>query len=194
MREPQPRQGRDLHLVAQEPTLVTTTADRRLAAEHWLLAGSSDRDRTRAEWRTQGVAMFPLGVRFSAVRLPGALVLAAAGLRWPARADEFLGEVLEGGPVICDPRGDLRYYALVPASVPVTWHQAVEEWRAMDVDCLGRESIMGIPRLGEVEPNRRPPASYWSVPMASPGELCAPLAVARLIAAGRHQLGERTER
>ncbi|WP_063725457.1 hypothetical protein [Streptomyces sp. Tu 6176] len=30
--------------------------------------------------------------------------------------------------------------------------------------------------------------TYWSVPMASPAELCAPLTVARLIAAGVHRM------
>ncbi|WP_103842232.1 hypothetical protein [Streptomyces sp. Ru72] len=32
--------------------------------------------------------------------------------------------------------------------------------------------------------------TYWSVPLQSPGQLCAPLSVARLVAAGQHALAE----
>lgn len=169
--------------------LVHSTSDRRLATEHWLLAGSPNRDRTRMEWQDQGVALLPLGVRFAAVRLPRPLVLAAARLPWdPPRVDAFLDEVLDGGPVISDPHSH-RYYALVPASVPATWRQAVDDWRSFDVDCLGRESYLGIPRVDIVDCDA-PCASYWSVPMSSAGVLCAPLNVARLIAVGRHRLAD----
>lgn len=170
--------------------LAHSTSDRRLATEHWLLAGSSNRGRTRMEWQEQGVALLPLGVRFAAVRFPASLVLAAACLPWdPERVDPFLNETLGGGPVICNPH-TRRYYALVPASVPATWRQAVEDWRSVEVECLGRESIMGIPRLDAVDHADETLPSYWSVPMSSPGVLCAPLDVARLIAAGHHRLAD----
>ena len=183
-----PTRERALRPVETDPgVLVHSTSDRRLATEHWLLAGSRNRDRTRMEWQEQGVALLPLGVRFAAVRLPASLVLAAACLPWElARVDSFLDEVLDGGPVICDPHGR-RYYALVPASVPVTWRQAVDDWRSFDVDCLGRESYLGVPRVDAVDCDP-PCASYWSVPMSSAGVLCGPLNVARLIAAGRHRM------
>ncbi|MGW1951277.1 hypothetical protein ACWCPI_00715 [Streptomyces sp. NPDC001920] len=172
--------------------LVHPTADRRLAVEHWLLAdlNAQGRDRARVEWRQFGVAMLPLGVRFSAVRLPGDLVLAAACSSWnPAEVDQFLAEALDGGPVVCDPRHH-RYYALVPGSMPRTWRQAAEDWREMDVDCLGSGTILGIPPLYRDEFNPTAVASYWSVPMPSAATLCKPLSVARLIAAGRHQMAE----
>ncbi|MEU6552839.1 hypothetical protein ABZ915_21520 [Streptomyces sp. NPDC046915] len=102
--------------------------------------------------------------------------------------DQFLGEALDGGPVICDPHGH-RYYALVPASMPRTWHQAAEEWRTREVDCLGRCVYLGVPRLDVEEPDAAA-ASYWSVPLASAATLCAPLTVARLIAAGWHELNK----
>lgn len=133
--------------------------------------------------------MLPLGTLFSAVRIPGRLVEALAGTTGRPEIDTFLGQVLEGGPVICDPHGH-RYYALVRASVPVTWHEAVDDWRVVDVDCLGRGTYLGVPRVDAVAYNTQTRASYWSVPMPSPAELCAPLRVARLIAAASHQLAE----
>lgn len=169
--------------------LVHTTADRRLATEHWLLStcAPAGRDRARTEWQTHGVALLPLGTLFSAVRLPGALVQALAASRDPEDIDPFLEEALKDGPVICDPQGS-RYYALVPASVPRTWRKAVDDWRAHDVDCLGRESYLGVPRVDAVE--YQPYGSYWAVPMSSAALLCGPLDVARLIAAGVHRLAE----
>lgn len=169
----------------EDGALVHTSADRRLAAEHWLLSTRPDPKRGRQEWNTDEVALLPLGSLFSAVRLPARLLLAIIGGKAPSRdVDALLDEVLDG-PVICDPRHD-RYYALVPASMPATWHQAADDWRELDVDCLGRGTYLGVPSLAAVE--LRQLNTYWSVPMSSAGMLCAPLAVARLIAAGHHQL------
>ncbi|MFH9587924.1 hypothetical protein ACH4LS_22670 [Streptomyces luteogriseus] len=159
-----------------------------MAVEHWLLSTLAEAAKGRQEWNTHGVALLPLGGLFSAVRLPGRLVLAVAGERsLPSRdLDDFLREAFDEGPVICDPRHE-RYYALVPPTMPETWHQAADDWRAMDVDCLGRSTLLGVPSLTEIEP--RAFASYWSVPMPSAAMLCRPLTVARFIAAGRHRLG-----
>ena len=175
--------------VETEPrVLVHPMADRRLASEHWLLATlpASHRSRARQEWLQHEVTLLPLGSLFSAVRIPGALVAALARSTEPERLDEFLRETLDGGPVICDPHF-LRYYALVPASMPRTWHQALDDWRTQDVDCLGRGSCLGVPRPDAVE-WARPRATYWSVPMDSPAMLCSPAEVARLIAAGWHSM------
>ncbi|MEU8589744.1 hypothetical protein AB0C59_22530 [Streptomyces sp. NPDC048664] len=69
----------------------------------------------------------------------------------------------------------------------VTWRQAADEWRArLDADVLGRGTHLGVPAPGADECAPGSLATYWSVPMESPGELCAPLTVARLVAAGRH--------
>jgi hypothetical protein len=175
--------------------LVHASADRRLATEHWLLSTLSGaaRDHARMEWQEHKVALLPLGGLFSAVRLPASLVLAVAGghIR-SGEVDTFLDEALEGAPVICDPQGR-RYYALVPATMPATWHQAADDWRALDVDCLGRGTYLGVPRLDLTQSTAKPCDSYWSVPMSSMATLCAPLHVARLIAAGRHELADELE-
>lgn len=170
--------------------LVHSSADRRLAAEHWLLSTlpAPSHERARTEWQEHGVAMLPLGTLFSAVRIPGSLVRTA--LCAPRLAagdiDALLAEVLEGGPVVCDPQQN-RYYALVPASMPRNWHKAADEWRPMGVGCLGRDTMLGVPPLQRVEP--QPLSSYWSVLMSSAGVLCNPLHVARLIAAARRLTG-----
>lgn len=166
-------------------------ADRELATEQWLLATHPSPEQARREWSEPGkVALLSLGTLFSAVRLPGRLVLAVAGGKAPSRdVDAFLDEVLEGGPVICDVHGP-RYYALVPGSMPAKWHQAAEEWRPLGVDCLGRDAYLGVPRVDAVEFDPQTCASYWSVPMSSAAMLCTPLSVARLIAAGKRALGE----
>ncbi|WP_333743848.1 hypothetical protein [Streptomyces ardesiacus] len=164
-------------------------ADRRLAAEHWLLAAHHTPRQARAEWARHNVALLPCGTLFSAVRIPGRLVQAVAASTDPADIDLVLAEVLDGGPVICDPHGP-RYYALVPGGMPRTWRAAADDWRVADVDVLGRGTYLGVPRLDAVDFAAAGTASYWSVPMESAGVLCAPLAVARLIAAGVHQLAE----
>jgi hypothetical protein len=74
--------------------------------------------------------------------------------------------------------------------MPVTWRQAADDWRPLDVEVLGRDTYLGVPRVDVVESDVRTTASYWSVPMSSAAMLCQPLNVARLIAAGRHQLAE----
>ncbi|MET9757683.1 hypothetical protein ABZ016_01280 [Streptomyces sp. NPDC006372] len=173
--------------------LLHPIADRRLATEHWMLSAlaASSRARAQLEWEQNGVAILPLGTLFSAVRVPKRLVVALAATTEVSQLDSFLRDALDSGPVICDPRHE-RYYALVPAVMPTTWHQAVDEWRAMDVDCLGRSSYLGVPRLDAVE-GTPGLASYWSVPMVSAAMLCRPLAVARLIAAGRHFMATEPE-
>ncbi|WP_073946598.1 hypothetical protein [Streptomyces kebangsaanensis] len=184
---------RALRPVEPQPgVLVHPASDRRLAAEHWLLSTHPRPKQARAEWAEHGVALLPLGTLFSAVRIPGALVQALAATTEASEVDGFLEDALNGGPVICSPRG-LRYYALVPASMPSTWREAADDWRVQDVDCLGRGTYLGVPRLDVVEFRGYAAGSYWSVPMPSAAMLCQPLTVARLIAAGAHQLAEAAE-
>jgi hypothetical protein len=183
-----------LRPVEPEPgVLVHSRADRELATEHWLLSTHPVPAQARKEWSEPGkVALLPLGTLFSAVRLPGRLVLAVAGTLVPTDVDAFLNEVLDGGPVICDVHGP-RYYALVPGSMPEKWHRAVDDWRPLGVDCLGRGTYLGVPRVDAVEFDPQAAASYWSVPMSSAAMLCTPLNVARLIAAGQRALEEATD-
>lgn len=176
------------HPVETQPgVLVHPAADRRLATEHWLLSTRPDPRQARLEWAEHGAALIPLGTLLSAVRIPAGLVRALVGSEDFAEADVFLEEALDG-PVICDPRFG-AYYALVPAGVPTTWRQAAQDWRRDDVEVLGRGAYLGVPRLTCTKFHSHT-AGYWSVPMSSPAMLCAPLAVARLIAAGAHQLAE----
>lgn len=175
----------------QPGVLVHPAADRRLATEHWLLSTlpAAGRDRARAEWRKLGVAMLPLGTLFSAVRIPGHLLVALTASTEAAELDAFLAQALDGGPVICDPHGP-RYYALVPASTPRTYREDLDGWREVDVDCLGRDSYLGVPRVDAVTCDPQRKASYWSVPMDSAAMLCRPLLVGRLIGAGRDLVAE----
>ncbi|MEC7054552.1 hypothetical protein ACFYN9_33055 [Streptomyces collinus] len=156
-----------------------------MATAHWLLSTlpTQSRDRARLEWQEHQVAMLPLGTLFSAVRIPGRLVADLTACTETAELDAFMGQALNGGPVICDPRHH-RYYALVPAGMPKRWQRAADAWRAMDVELLGIGSYLGVPQVDAVEctPAR---ASHWAVPMNSAATLCSRPAVARLIAAGR---------
>ena len=174
--------------------LIHTPSARRLATEQWLLSTlpAPGRERARAEWTDHKVAVLPLGTLFSAVRLPGYFVLAAAALPRTsplADVDAFLEEVLIGGPVICDPRGH-RYYALGPGTMPERWRDVAEGWRGLGVDCLGRGSHLVVPRLDITECDTQACVSYWSVSMSSAAMLCNPLTVARLISAGLRALTE----
>lgn len=182
--------------VETEPgVLVHTAADRRLATEHWLLSTlpEAGRDRAREEWQELGVAMLPLGGLFSAIRIPGYLVVALTASTEADELDAFLAQVLQGGPVICDPHGT-RYYALVPASIPRTISKKkLDDWRKADIECLGRHSYLGVPRVDAVECDPQQRASYWSVPMESAATLCSPLLVGRLIGAARDLVGGELE-
>lgn len=184
---------RALSPVESEPgVLVHTGSDRRLAIEDWLLSAAPARDRARTEWQEAGMALLPMGTLFSAIRIPQTLVFAIVGRASHEEVDAFLADALEGGPVICDPRQH-RYYALVPGSMPAKWTAAAEDWMDLGVECQGRGWYLGVPRVDAVDLNPVTWASYWSVPMPSAGELCPPLAVARLLAAGKQCLAEATD-
>jgi len=173
----------------ESEVLVHSCAERELAIADWLLSTHPAPAEARREWAENKVVLLPLGTLCSAVRLPARLVHAVADCGDPVDVDAFLDEVLDGGPVVCDPRGP-RYYALVPGSMPTTWRDAAEEWGRLGVDCLGPGAYLGVPKVDVVEFDPRTFASYWAVPMPSAGMLCAPLKVARLIAAGKRVLEE----
>lgn len=185
---------------AQEPVkvrpgvLVHPAADRQLATAQWLLSTLDEegRSRARTEWAEHRLALLALGTLFSAVRIPGRLVHALADPTEPADADSFLNDALDGGPVICDPNA-IRYYALVPGSMPEKWRGAADDWRPLGVEVLGRGTVMGVPRMDVVEFDPRTHSSYWSVSMSSAAMLCEPRDVARLIAAASRQLAVEAE-
>jgi len=172
-----------LQPVEPEPgMLVHSSADRRLATEHWLLSTHPTPRQARKEWTQDGIALLPLGTLFSAVRIPARLVHAAASSEDPSTVDAFLTEALHGGPVICDPRGR-HYYALVPAST-------ASRWRHPAAECLGRDTYLGVPRLDAAGLDSRTWASYWSVPMSSAAELCSPEAVSQIVVLGSFRAAE----
>lgn len=184
-----------LRPVESEPgVLVHPGSDRRLAIEHWLLSTlpAPGRDRARVDWQEQEVTLLPLGTLFSAVRIPERLVHALARVHDPRMAAEFLAAALDDGPVISDPRGS-RYYALVPASMPTTWRKTAAAWRADEVECLGREAYLGVPRVEATALDPQTWASYWAVPMSSAGMLCEPQDVAKLIAAAARKFDTEAE-
>jgi hypothetical protein len=190
---------RALAPVESEPgVLVHPASDRQLAVSHWLESAHPSPMQARAEWAARGgVALLPLGTLFSAVRIPKRLVLSAACVEESGdyldevMADDVLFQVLHGGPVICDLHQE-RYYALAPSSAPAKLQRAMEEWSALGVECLGRGTLLGVPTVEAVRPDPARWASYWAVRMDSPGELCSPLDVARLIAAGQRRMAEET--
>lgn len=152
---------------------IVSGAERQLAVEHWLLSAVRDREAARADWAETGVALIPCGTLFSAVRLPADLVHAAAGTAETGAVDGYL-QALQG-PVFVNRHADL-YYALTPAST-------ARRWAGPGIEALGKGAFLGVPHPGLTRPE--PGRPYWPVPMDSPGELCPPDAVARLIAAGR---------
>ena len=62
---------------------VTTSAERALAVEHWLLSAAETPGRARADWEESGRALLRCGGVFAAVRLSARLVCAAAPLLIP---------------------------------------------------------------------------------------------------------------
>lgn len=170
-------------------TTVHSSADRRLAVEHWLLATlcGPGRDRARMEWQEQQVTLLPLGALLCAVRIPERVVHALARTDHPQMAAEYLKAALEDGPVIHDPR-HARYYALVPASTPQAWHRALPDWRSLGVDVLGREALLGVPGVDVDADAADGWSSYWAVPMPSAGILCDPMVLARMMAAAMRRL------
>jgi hypothetical protein len=167
---------------AEPGVLVHTPADRQLATEHWLLSTHPTPRQAQKGWARDGIALLPLGTLFSAVRIPARLVHAAAGSDDHAAVDAYLADALHGGPVICDPRGR-HYYALVPASTAARWRHPL-------VECLGRDTYLGVPRLDAVGLDAHAWASYWSVPMSSLADLCSPEAVSQLVVLGSFRAAE----
>ncbi|MCX5083711.1 hypothetical protein [Streptomyces sp. NBC_00401] len=158
---------------------VHTAQERALAAEHWLLSAAPKAKAARTEWAKFGLAVLRCGGIFTAVRIHADVVYAAAGTDDPADVGDYLTHVLRG-PVFAD-QGSRRFYALVPAStsrLPVWQGNTVP-----DVECLGGNSFLGVPRPGRNDP--REARCHWVVPMDGPGDLCSPHAVTQLIDYGR---------
>ncbi|MGW6598517.1 hypothetical protein [Streptomyces sp. NPDC055036] len=146
------------------------------ATARWLASSSPVSAVVYEAWQHDRPAMLRTGNPYDAVRMPLALVHAAAGSRAEDAVACVLAEVLDG-PVICHPRH--WYYALVPPGT-------CETWRSAEAVVRGPGAWLGIPRPDRTEPT--PVTPYWAVPVEQVGKLCGPDAVAELLRVGRSRL------
>ncbi|WP_157876628.1 hypothetical protein [Streptomyces graminilatus] len=128
----------------------------------------------REHWAAGRTVLLRCGGLFTAVRIPGDVVRAAAGSDDRTTVDAGLADILRG-PVFTD-SGLTRYYVLVPAST-------ARHWRLPESECLQRNYYLGVPspRCTEYEEG----FAYWPVPMDSAGVLCDPVRVSNLVLRGR---------
>jgi hypothetical protein len=136
------------------------------------------RQEAHNEWAKRGVALLPLGARFSVVRLPERLVHAALGTGDPETVAAELAERM-AGPVIHDSRSR-HYYPLIQ------WHAGIVWDGDDDTPCLGDGCYLGVPRLSR----RTPPGTYWLAPPRHEGDLCRADAVQQLIQRARAAVTE----
>lgn len=161
---------------------AATTLEREAVAA-WLASSLNKPESARAQWNTGAIALLALGRRFSAIRLSDQLVYAVSRTELPEQVARVLAAALQG-PVIHDPQGR-RFYALVPPTEP-TGH--LGEHAAY----LGMGTFLGTPRVDDTEPSDAT-FCYWSVPVSRPGDVCDPIRVAALIAAGTAELRRSAE-
>ncbi|WP_406508814.1 hypothetical protein [Streptomyces sp. NBC_00212] len=153
---------------------TSLTQSERETTSRWL-AGSLNRPaNARQEWTANGIAILALGRRLSAVRVTEDLVYAVIASTVPATVARVLRDVLRG-PVIHDPRGQ-RSYALVP---PSPSSGSLGPYATY----LGLGHFVGVPRVENTEPSKFL-SSYWAAPMLRPGDLCDPIRVDGMLAAG----------
>ncbi|GHF77950.1 hypothetical protein GCM10017667_01620 [Streptomyces filamentosus] len=155
--------------------LVHSRENREAAVETWLLLASPDAQKAQREWRRDGLTLLRCGGLFSAVRIPAAIIHAAAGTEDPRELTDVLGDALDG-PVFYD-RSGRQFYALTP-------HSTARLWRVPDIECLGSDFFLGVPATSVTEPDPRYRA-WWVVPMDGPAVLCVPDAVVCFVQRGR---------
>ncbi len=133
------------------------------------------RQQAQHEWAKRGVALLPLGARFSVVRLPERLVHAALGTSDPATVAAELPERL-GGAIIHDTYSyGHPYYPLIQ------WHAGIAWDGGADAPCLGEGTYMGIPHIRRTAG----PGTYWLAPPRREGDLCRADAVQELVQRAR---------
>lgn len=154
---------------------VTTRADRLLAVEQFFLAAAQDSTTARDHWTVGRTVLVRCGGLFTAVRIPGDIVRAAARSEDRTKVDAYLADALQGGPVFTE-AGLSRYYVLVPAGTTA-------RWRIPGGECLERGTYLGVPAPGRAQFEEG--FGYWPVPMDSAGELCDPVLVRDLVLLGR---------
>ncbi|WP_405710140.1 hypothetical protein OG264_16165 [Streptomyces xanthophaeus] len=153
----------------------------RTSMAEWLASSHPEPDQVWAEWRDRGVAVIPLGPQYGAVRIPEAVVYAAAESSDPDDVGVVLAQALDG-PVIHDARGR-NFYMLVRSDTLVDWGRTVA-----GVEQLGPRTHLGVPASNRCENSPHTPV-YWAVPGLRPGH-CDPNAVGLLIRRGAELLSE----
>lgn len=151
------------------------TSDRYITG--WLTRGLThdQAEQAQQEWEDRGVALLPLGARFSVVRLPERIVHAAVGSTHPATVAAELAAALDG-PVIHDTFAHGHpYYPLIQ------WHAGIVWDEGDDAPCLGEGTYMGVPHIRRTTG----PGTYWLARPRHEGDLCRPDAVQKLIQQAR---------
>ncbi|MFD3917355.1 hypothetical protein [Streptomyces sp. NPDC058603] len=147
------------------------------AIARWLTSSSPAAAAAHEAWRDGRPAILRTGGPYDAVRMPLTLVHAAAESSAPDVVASVLAEMLNDGPVICDP--GRWYYALVPPGT-------CETWRVVEAVVRGPGAWLGIPRPDRTTPTSV--ATYWAVPATEVRKLCSAAAVAELLRVGRARL------
>ncbi|MFD5554303.1 hypothetical protein ACFWIA_10735 [Streptomyces sp. NPDC127068] len=150
----------------------------------WLLGAAEDASHALGEWASQDIALLGCGLIFSAVRVPGELVHAAARTDDEQEIAAFLQRSLDGGPVIRD-RYARQYYVLVPVGAELR-----KTARPGRLEHLGRDCYLGVPKVECTTSDGR---AYWCVPMTSPGRLCSMTRLRELINDGEKRLQAEAE-
>ncbi|WP_075731503.1 hypothetical protein [Streptomyces acidiscabies] len=143
-------------LPALAPPLPGNRQDSPEVIREWLASASRSPGQAWREWAGQTITVLPLGRRYSAVRIPGALVAEDFDAAREALA------VLDG-PVIHD-RLTVggSYYALVPRGQEGTWPFRDE------APYLDDGVWLGVPDIAHVGF----PGSFWLIPPRYQGDLC----------------------
>lgn len=150
-------------------------ANRLSAAERWLLAAATDPRAIRDRWDRDGVALLPCDALFAAIRIPAAIVHAAAGTTDPAELPGILARLL-GGAVFLDPQ-EGHFYALVEPA-------AARRWTVEGSVCLwGPEAYLGVP-APERTTGAGSAGAHWAVSPDCLGRRCNSVDVAVLVRAG----------
>lgn len=151
---------------------VVTGRERLLAVEQWLLDAADNELAARQQWRKDGIALLRCGRSFDAVRIPLAIIEAAAGSEHRIMIAAYLHEALLGGPAFVDGSRNLVYCLVAPTA---------NDWRVPGTEYLDEGSYLGMPVL-------RAPGhaqSCWLIEPDGPGVVCRPDPVKQLAEFGR---------
>lgn len=176
---------------APTAALMDARTDRDSEARRWLLGATDDPRTAVRQWGNAGVALARCGLQFSAARLDGPLVWAAAGTEDSGVVADYLAAELGGGPVFAD-AAPYRYYALMPAAA-ATWREwpNLLDGRDDAAQLLSDDHFLGVPApwIHAADKAR----SWWIHPYGEEGHLCSAEGVAHIVVCGRLALARRAE-